>query len=156
MKCEGFSTISDFGDYLNKNLLITHYCGFDITKHRPSYWTFDRFLENIDHSILSDIMKSQVLFLAGQGVLFSIRQIKSRQSKVDTDCKPVSNQSHEKNFQFFFKTPYYRKSKENKPAPSLQWGFHERWRNSPCYTISFSQTLNDLCEDKNKQDATQD
>lgn len=59
MKCEGFSMISDLVDYLNNNLLIAHYCGFDISKHLPSYWTFDRFLLSFDNSILSDIMKSR-------------------------------------------------------------------------------------------------
>ncbi len=36
--------ISDLVDYLNNNLLIVHYCGFDISMPLPSYWTFDRFL----------------------------------------------------------------------------------------------------------------
>ncbi|MCM1172607.1 MAG: hypothetical protein NC393_10860 [Clostridium sp.] len=43
MKCEGFSMVTDLVDYLNNNLLIAHYCGFDISKYLPSYWTFDRF-----------------------------------------------------------------------------------------------------------------
>lgn len=30
MKCEGFSQISDLHDYLSNNLIIAHYCGFDI------------------------------------------------------------------------------------------------------------------------------
>ena len=30
MKCEGFSMVSDLVDYLYNNLLIAHYCGFDI------------------------------------------------------------------------------------------------------------------------------
>ena len=44
MKCEGFSMISDLVDYLHNNLLIAHFCGFDISRPLPSYWTFDRFL----------------------------------------------------------------------------------------------------------------
>lgn len=32
MKCEGFSQISDLHDYLSNNLIIAHYCGFDITR----------------------------------------------------------------------------------------------------------------------------
>ena len=51
MKCEGLSMISDLVDYLNNNLLTAHYCGFDISRPLPSYWTFDRFLINFDHSI---------------------------------------------------------------------------------------------------------
>ena len=37
--------ITDLVDYLNNNLLIAHYCGFDISAPLPSYWTFDRFLK---------------------------------------------------------------------------------------------------------------
>uniref|UniRef100_UPI003FA4AEB5 transposase n=1 Tax=Enterocloster clostridioformis TaxID=1531 RepID=UPI003FA4AEB5 len=44
----------DLVDYLNNNLLIAYYCGFEISLLLPSYWTFDRFLKNFDHSILSD------------------------------------------------------------------------------------------------------
>lgn len=69
MKCEGFSMITDLLDYLNNNLLIAHYCGFDIARPLPSYWTFDRFLKGFDNQTLSDIMKSQVLSLAKKGSL---------------------------------------------------------------------------------------
>ena len=61
--------ISDLVDYLNNNLLIAHFCGFDISRPLPSYWTFDRFLKNFDNDILSDIMKSQVLLLAEKGIV---------------------------------------------------------------------------------------
>ena len=44
--------ITDLVDYLNNNLLIAHYCGFDISAPLPSYWTFDRFLKNFDNEIL--------------------------------------------------------------------------------------------------------
>ncbi len=64
MKCEGFSMISDLVDYLHNNLLIAHFCGFDISRPLPSYWTFDRFLKNFDNKVLSKIMKTQVLFLS--------------------------------------------------------------------------------------------
>jgi hypothetical protein len=37
MKCEGFSQITDLLDYLSNNLLIAHYCGFDIMRALPSY-----------------------------------------------------------------------------------------------------------------------
>ena len=39
MKCEGFVYITDLLDYLEYNLLIAYYCGLDITKPLPSYWT---------------------------------------------------------------------------------------------------------------------
>ncbi|MCX4322104.1 MAG: transposase, partial [Lachnospiraceae bacterium] len=69
MKCEGFSMITDLVDYLNNNLLIAHYCGFDISLPLPPYWTFDRFLKYFDHTALSGIMKSQVLFLESNGFI---------------------------------------------------------------------------------------
>lgn len=46
MKCEGFGYITDLVDYLDNNRLIAYYCGFDITKPLPSYWTFDRFCKS--------------------------------------------------------------------------------------------------------------
>ena len=70
MKCEGFSMITDLVDYLNNNLLIAHYCGFDISAPLPSYWTFNRFLKQLDNDVLSSIMKSQVLYLSKQATVY--------------------------------------------------------------------------------------
>lgn len=72
MKCEGFSMITDLVDYLNNNLLIAHYCGFDISAPLPSYWTFDRFLKQLDNDVLSSIMKSQVLYLSNKVLLIHL------------------------------------------------------------------------------------
>ncbi|MCM1416376.1 MAG: transposase [bacterium] len=122
--------MSDLADYLNNNLLIAHYCGFDISRPLPSYWTFDRFLKNFDHKILSDIMKSQVLLLAKDGIVdtsfigldstpvaantsqnnpksfLSGRFKPDNQPKADKDCKlgvhTASNRSNEKNYEFFW------------------------------------------------------
>uniref|UniRef100_UPI00359C99FF transposase n=1 Tax=Enterococcus faecalis TaxID=1351 RepID=UPI00359C99FF len=69
MKTEGFHMVTELVDYLNNNLLIAHYCGFDITRSLPSYWSFDRFLKKIDHKILSNLMKNQVLILADKGII---------------------------------------------------------------------------------------
>jgi hypothetical protein len=69
MKCEGFSIITDLVDYLDNNLLIAHYCGFDISLPLPSYWTFDRFLKTFDHSLLTIIMQTQVLSLAAKSII---------------------------------------------------------------------------------------
>lgn len=130
MKCEGFSMISDLVDYLNNNLLISHYCGFDISKPLPSYWTFDRFLINFDHSILSDLMHTQVLSLSSKGIVdtsfigldstpiaantsqnnpkfFLSNKFKSdNQPKADKDCKlgvhTASNQTNEKKYEFYW------------------------------------------------------
>jgi len=69
MKLERFSQVTDLHDYLSNNLLIAHYCGFDITKPLPSYWTFDRFIRNLDNKILKEIMQTQVLKLAELGII---------------------------------------------------------------------------------------
>ena len=46
----------DLLDYLNNNLLIAYYCGFDITKPLPSYWTLDRFIRELDNELLQKLM----------------------------------------------------------------------------------------------------
>lgn len=130
MKCEGFSMITDLVDYLNNNLLIAHYCGFDITLPLPSYWTFDRFLKNFDPDVLSDLMRTQVLSLAEKGVIdtsfigldstpvcantsqnnpkcFSSGKFNpENQPKADKDCKlgvrTASNQVNEKKYEFYW------------------------------------------------------
>lgn len=121
--------ISDLTDYLNNNLLIAHYCSFDVSKPFPPYWTFDRFLMNFNHSALSDIMKSQVRSLADRGIIdtsfigldstpiaantsqnnpksFLSNKFKAdNQPKADKDCKlgvhTASNQSNEKKYEFY-------------------------------------------------------
>ena len=124
MKCEVFSMITDLVDYLYNNLLIAHYCSFDITSPLPSCWTFERFLKNFDNTLLSDIMNSQVISLADWGFVdisfigldstpvavntsqnnpksFLSNKFKpDNQPKVDSDCKlgvhTASNQTSEK------------------------------------------------------------
>lgn len=130
MKCEGFSQVTDLWDYLNNNLLIAHYCGFDIMKPLPSYWTFDRFIRKLDNQVLKDIMRSQVLELAKLGIIDtsfigldstpvaantshnnpkSFRKDKFKKEnhpKADRDCglgvHTASNQHNEKNYEFYW------------------------------------------------------
>ncbi|MCM1209546.1 MAG: transposase [Ruminococcus sp.] len=130
MKCEGFAMITDLVDYLNNNLLIAHYCGFDISLPLPSYWTFDRFLKKLDHDVLSAVMQSQVLSLAWKGIIdtsfigldstpvsantshnnpksFLAGKFKPlNQPKSDRDCRlgvhTASNQHNEKKYQFYW------------------------------------------------------
>ena len=45
MKIEGLALISDLVDYLDNNLIIAHFCGFNIDRPLPSYLIFDRFLK---------------------------------------------------------------------------------------------------------------
>ena len=130
MKCEGFVFITDLLDYLNNNLLIAHYCGFDISIPLPSYWSFERFIKNIDHDILSHIMQSQVLkafdlelldtsFIGLDSTPISANTsqnnpksfkknkfAKSNHPSCDKDCAlgvhTASNQHNERNFEYFW------------------------------------------------------
>ena len=67
--CEGFGYITDLRDYLDNNRLIAHYCGFDVTRPLPSYWTFDRFLKKLDNGDLKEVMASLVRKLYDLGVV---------------------------------------------------------------------------------------
>ena len=69
MKCEGFAQITDLMDYLDNNRLIAHYCGFNIMESLPSYWTYDRFLRQVDNSALKPIMAKLVRKLYKLGVV---------------------------------------------------------------------------------------
>ena len=69
MKCECFSCVTDLLDYLQNNLLIAHYCGFNIMKPLPSYWTLDRFINSLDNDLLQNLMHSQVKKLYELGVI---------------------------------------------------------------------------------------
>ena len=69
MKCEGFTQITDLMDYLDNNRLIAHYCGFNIMKPLPSYWTYDRFLKKMDNAALKEIMAAQVKKLYEMGIV---------------------------------------------------------------------------------------
>ena len=69
MKCEGFSQITDLADYLNNNRLIAHYCGFNIMKPLPSFWTCDRFVKEPDNGCLKEIMAEQVKKLYKPGIV---------------------------------------------------------------------------------------
>lgn len=130
MKCECFSCITDLLDYLQNNLLIAHYCGFNIFKPLPSYWTFERFIKNIDNDILKNLMRSQVSELSEMGIIdksfialnstpicastsqnnpksFKKNKFsKSNQPKNDKECKlgvhTVSNHHNERNFEFYW------------------------------------------------------
>jgi IS5 family transposase len=130
MKCEGFSQVSDLCDYLENNRLIAHYCGFDITRPLPSYWTYVRFLKQLDNELLKQVMERQVLHLAklcivdtsfiGQDATpvmantcqnnpKSFRKdkfSKGNQPKADRDCRlgvhTASNQHSDRNFEFYW------------------------------------------------------
>ena len=115
MKCEGFSQISDLVDFLNCNLLIAYYCGFDITKPLPSYWTFDRFIRKLNHRALQDIMGQQVKKLYELGILDA--------SFIGLDSTPVAASTAQNNPKSFLKNKF---SKDNHPKndPDCALGVH--------------------------------
>ena len=90
--------ITDLVDYLNNNLLIAHYCGFDISAPLPSYWTFDRFLKQLDNNILSSIMKSQVLYLSKQGIVDT--------SFIGLDSTPIAANTSQNNPKSFLSNKF--------------------------------------------------
>ena len=99
MKCKGSTQISDLCDYLCNNKLIAYYCGFDITKPLPSYWTYVRFLKNLDNGLLKKVMKEQVLHLARLGIVDA--------SFVGLDGTPVMANTCQNNPKSFGKDKYY-------------------------------------------------
>ena len=130
MKCEGFSQISDLHDYLSNNLIIAHYCGFDISRELPSYAKFTRFIREFDNDILQTVMQSQVLKAADLSLIDSSfialdatpvkanvsnnnpksfkknKFSKASPPKADKDCRlgvqTASNQHNEKNYEFYW------------------------------------------------------
>lgn len=104
MKCECFSCITDLVDYLNNNLIIAHYCGFDIMKPLPSYWTFDRFINKLDNALLKKLMQSQVLKLSEIGIIDT--------SFIALDATPISANTHQNNPKAFAKSKF---AKDNHP-----------------------------------------
>ena len=130
MKCEGFSQISDLHDYLSNNLIIAHYCGFDISRELPSYAKFTRFIREFDNDILQTVMQSQVLKAADLSLIDSSfialdatpvkanvsnnnpksfkknKFSKASHPKSDKDCRlgvqTASNQHNEKNYEFYW------------------------------------------------------
>ena len=130
MKCEGFSQISDLHDYLSNNLIIAHYCGFDISRELPSYAKFTRFIREFDNDILQTVMQSQVLKAAGLSLIDSSfialdatpvkanvsnnnpksfkkdKFSKASPPKADKNCRlgvqTASNQHNEKKYEFYW------------------------------------------------------
>lgn len=111
MKCECFSCITDLVDYINNNLIIAHYCGFNIMKPLPSYWTFDRFIRKLDNNLLKKLMQSQVLKLSEIDVIDT--------SFIALDSTPVSANAHQNDSKSFAKNKF---SKNNQPKSDKDRG----------------------------------
>jgi len=115
MKCERFSQITDLMDYLDNNRLIAHYCGFDITKPLPSYWTYDRFLKKLNNGELKGIMAQQVKKLYKQGIVDA--------SFIGLDSTPVAANTKQNNPKSFARGKF---KPENHPKadPDCALGVH--------------------------------
>lgn len=98
MKCECFSCVTDLLDYLQNNLLIAHYCGFNIMKPLPSYWTLDRFINSLDNDLLQNLMHSQVKKLYELGVIDT--------SFIVLDSTPIMANTSQNNPKFFKKDKF--------------------------------------------------
>lgn len=124
------SMISDLHDYLSNNLIIAHYCGFDISRELPSYAKFTRFIREFDNDILQTVMQSQVLNAPGLSLIDSSfialdatpvkanvsnnnpksfkkdKFSKASPPKADKDCRlgvqTASNQHNEKKYEFYW------------------------------------------------------
>ncbi len=104
MKCECFSCVTDLLDYLRNNLLIAHYCGFNIMKPLPSDWTLDRFINSLDNDLLQNLMHSQVKKLYELGVLDT--------SFIALDSTPIMANTSQNNSKSFKKDKF---SPDNQP-----------------------------------------
>ena len=115
MKCEGFTQITDLADYLDNNRLIAHYCGFNIMKPLPSYWTYDRFLKKLNNGELKSIMEQQVKKLYELGIVDA--------SFIGLDSTPVAANTKQNNPKSFAKDKF---KPENQPKadPDCALGVH--------------------------------
>ena len=115
MKCEGFSQITDLADYLDNNRLIAHYCGFEIMRPLPSYWTYDRFLKKLNNGALKEIMSGLVKKLYELGIVDA--------SFIGLDSTPVAANTRQNNPKSFAKDKF---KPENRPKadPDCALGVH--------------------------------
>jgi len=102
-------------DYLDNNRIIAHYCGFNIMKPLPSYWTYDRCLRQLDNGELKSVMADLVRQLYELGVVDA--------SFIGLDSTPVMANTKQNNPKSFAKNKF---SKENHPKsdPDCALGVH--------------------------------
>ena len=115
MKCEGFSQITDLADYLDNNRLIAHYCGFNIMEPLPSYWTYDRFLRQLDNTGLKSVMADLVRQLYELGIVDA--------SFVGLDSTPIMANAKQNNPKSFVKNKFSQKL-HPKCDPDCALGVH--------------------------------
>ena len=80
-------------------------------KPLPSYWTFDRFIHNLDHQVLKNVMQAQVLKLSELGIIDT--------SFVGLDSTPVAANTANNNPKSFRKNKF---NKENQPRADKDCG----------------------------------
>ncbi|MEG2679522.1 MAG: transposase [Oscillospiraceae bacterium] len=115
MKCEGFSQITDLADYLENNRIVAHYCGFNIMKPLPSYWTYDRFLRQLNNGELKEIMAGLVQKLYEMGIVDA--------SFIGLDSTPIAANTKQNNPKSFAKNKF-SKEKPPKSDPDCALGVH--------------------------------
>lgn len=118
MKCERFTQIADLTDYLNNNLLIAHYCGFNIMKPLPSQWTFTHFIRKLVSTELKDIMTSMVRKLCDMGIVDT--------SFIGLDSMPVMANTRNNNPKAFG-TGKFSKEKQPRSDKDCRLGVHSAY-----------------------------
>ena len=113
MKCEGFPQISDLVDYLENNRLIAYYCGFNIMKPLPSYWTYARFLRQVNNSELKEIMAALVRKPYDEGIVDA--------SFIGLDSTPISANTRYIIRSHLQRTSFQRRILRNVTA--ISWAF---------------------------------
>lgn len=106
---------TDLQDYLENNRLIAHYCGFDITKPLPSYWTYDRFVRQLDNEILREIMRTQVKKLIKLGITDT--------AFIGLDSTPIAANTSHNNPKSFRKNKF-KKDNQPKSDTDCRLGVH--------------------------------
>ena len=102
-------------DVVFNKSLIAYYCGFDITKKLPSYWTFGRFIQNLDNKVLKPIMENSVLELHKMGYLDT--------DFIGLDATPVMASTKQNNPKCFSKNKF-SDSKHPKSDKDCALGVH--------------------------------
>ena len=93
--CECFAYVTALVDFLNNNIIIAHYCGFNLTKKLPGYHAFERFFNDFDNSLLKKLMADRVRKLYELGIVDS--------SFIVVDSTPMAANTRQNNPKAFAK-----------------------------------------------------
>ncbi|GEM_PF-2318639 len=124
-------------DYLENNRLIAHYCGFYIMKPLPSYWTYDRFLRQLDNGEPKRIMVAQVRKLYELGVVDA--------SFIGMDSTPVAANTKQNNPKSFVKNKFSKQALRERTEKRATQAKRVRPRmNSQLRTVTLEPFLSGL------------